>query len=214
MGGSLEEGHSTTVRGARLSNALAVRPATRAPVVVRVAEIPEVPGGAECATLADAGKWCIGYGSRLAYTGIELAAGAPLVLNGVADMPEFEEPVEIDLSHVFLEFDGSDAATFVVLSSESAVATAEMIADAVLRVAPVDTGTATVTVTATAADGRTATRTFVVGVPPPAPEVPVTEPLVPEVPAVTEPLDSEDAQQPRFLRGWRLGLLEGVESQP
>ena len=211
-GGRLEADVATIAHATLLGGAVAVSPAGAGPVVVRVAGIPEVPG-ADCAAIVDAGRSCgpqpVPGGVGRHYTGIRLEAGRPLVLNGVADMPEFEEPVEIDLSHVFLEFDGSDAATFAVLSSDSAVATAEMIADAVLRVAPVDTGTTTVTVTATAADGRTATRTFVVGVPPPTPEVPVTEPLVPEVPAVTEPLDSEDAQQSRFLRGWRLVLLEG-----
>ncbi len=176
VGGRLEEGPATTVRGAYLSDSLAVRPAGLAPVVVGVAGIPEVPGGAECAELTDAGKWC---GSGPVYTGIELAAGRPLVLNGVAPMREFGEPAEIDLSNVFLEFDGSDAAAFAVRVSDPAVATAET-AGALLRVSPADHGTATVTVTATAADGRTATRTFAVAVP----------------------------RQPRFLRGWRLWLLD------
>ena len=175
VGGALEARSAPLAPGAVLGGSLAVSPDGGEPVVVRVGAIPDLPG-AECAAVVDAGRPC----QTLARTGIELAAGRPLVLNGVAPMREFGEPAEIDLSNVFLEFDGSDAATFAVRVSDPVVATAET-AGALLRVAPVDHGTATVTVTATAADGRTATRTFAVAVP----------------------------RQPRFLRGWRLTLLDG-----
>ncbi len=181
-GGHLETDVATVAHATPLSGAVAASPAGSAPVIVRVGGIPEVPG-ADCADIVDAGKFCGpapqagGFGRH--YTGIQLAAGRPLVLNGVAPRQEFDEPMEIDLSNVFLEFDGSDAAAFAVRVSDPAVATAE-IAGALLRVAPADHGTATVAVTATAADGRTATRTFAVAVP----------------------------RQPRFLRGWRLWLLD------
>ena len=175
VGGALEAPSASMAPGALLSDSLALSPGGEGPVVVRIAAIPDPPG-AECADAIHAGESC----DAQARTGIRLAAGRPLVLDGVPAMPEFDEPAEIDLSNVFLEFDGSDAATFAVRASDPAVATAE-IAGAVLRVAPADAGTATVTVTATAADGRTATRTFVVTVPRP----------------------------PRFLRGWRLWLLDG-----
>ncbi len=180
-GGRLEADVATIAHATPLSNAVAVSPAGAGPVVVRVAGIPEAPG-ADCADILDAGRPCgppYPGNSGQHYTGIRLAAGRPLVLNGVAPRQEFDEPMEIDLSNVFLEFDGSDAATFAVRVSDPAVATAE-IAGALLRVAPADHGTATVAVTATAADGRTATRTFAVAVP----------------------------RQPRFLRGWRLWLLD------
>ena len=70
------------------------------------------------------------------YTGIELAAGEPIVLNGVTQRQEFNEPAEIDLANVFLEFDGAALATFTVRSSNPAVAVAETVGD-VLRVVPV-----------------------------------------------------------------------------
>ena len=173
-GGRLEADAATIAPATDLSDALAVSPAGAGPVVVQVAAVPDVPG-ANCAEILDAGKPC-----GLHYTGIRLAAGEPLVLNGIADMPMFDAPAEIDLANVFLELDGSDAATFAVRSSDPRVASPEL-AGAALRVAPGEPGTATVAVTATAADGRTATRAFAV-----------------TVPGVTSP---------RFLRGWRLGLL-------
>ncbi len=175
VGGVLEARSAPLAPGAVLGGSLAVSPDGGEPVVVRVGAIPDLPG-AECAAVVDAGRPC----QTLARTGMALAAGRPLVLNGVAPMREFGEPAEIDLSNVFLEFDGSDAAAFAVSVSDPAVATAET-AGALLRVSPADHGTATVTVTATAADGRTATRSFAVAVP----------------------------RQPRFLRGWRLTLLDG-----
>ena len=174
-GGRLEAYAATIAPATDLSGALAVSPAGSGPVVVQVAAVPDVPG-ANCAEILDAGKPC-----GLHYTGIKLAAGEPLVLNGIADMPMFDAPAEIDLANVFLEFDGSDAATFAVRSSDPRVASPEL-AGAALRVAPAEPGTATIVVTATAADGRTATRTFAVTVP--------------------------GATYPRFLRGWRLGLLD------
>ena len=166
-----------------VAQTLTVTPTGRRPVVVRIAGVPEVPG-ADCAAFVDADNWC---GRLVYYTGIELAAGEPIVLNGVTQRQEFNEPAEIDLANVFLEFDGAAAATFTVRSSNPAVAVAETTGD-VLRVVPVDAGTATITVTATAADGRTATRTFTV--------------------AATVPT------QPRFLRGWRLALLNEGEDPP
>ena len=181
VGGRLEANVATIAHATPLGGAVAVSPAGAGPVVVRVAGIPEVPG-ADCAAILDAGAWSCGPrssdGVERHYTGIRLEAGRPLVLNGVTARPAFDEPIQIDLSNVFLEFDGSDAATFAVRVSDSAVATAE-IAGAVLRVAAAGSGEATVTVTATAADGRTATRTFAVATP-----------------------------VPPFLRGWRLWLLD------
>ena len=177
-GGGLEEGPATTVRGARLSTALAVRPTGRAPVVVRVAEIPEVPGGAECAALVDAGKSCGGWP---AYTGIQLAAGPPLVLNAIPDRRlAVGDSTRIGLAHVFLEFDEEPVLAVRSSDPEAVSATIE---DGALTVAALKAANATVTVTATTADGRTATRTFAVGAE-----------VVPR----------------GFLRGWRLGLLEGV----
>ena len=164
-----------------VARTLAVTPTGRERVAVRIAGIPDAPG-AECAAFVDEGKWC---GRGTYYTGIELAAGEPLVLNGVAQRRDFDEPAEIDLANVFLEFDGAAAATFTVRSSDPAVAVAAIAGD-VLRVVPVGDGTATITVMATAADGRTATRTF----------------------AVTAPAQS------RFLRGWRLALLNEGEDPP
>ena len=119
------------------------------------------------------------------YTGIALEAGAPLVLNGMSDRRGFDEQAEIDLANVFLEFNDSAVPTFSVRSSDPSVATWEL-ADGVLRLTPTDAGTTTVTVTATA-HGRVATRAFSVTVP---------------------------TEERRFMRGWRLTLLnDGEEAQ-
>ena len=173
VGGTLEAPSASLAPGALLGDSLQVSPRGGNRIVVRIAATPELPG-AECIDAIDAGRFC----PTLARTGIALRAGRPLVLGAVAPL-ETGEPAELDLSNVFLEFDGADSPTFAVRSSDPAVASAEL-AGAFLRVAPAEPGTATVTVTATAADGRTASRTFTVTVP---------------------------ALWPS-LRGWRLALLE------
>ena len=172
VGGTLEAPSASLAPGALLSDSLQVSPRGGNRIVVRIAATPELPG-AECIDAIDAGRSC----PTMARTGLALRAGRPLVLGAVAPL-ETGEPAELDLSNVFLEFDGADSPTFAVRSSDPAVASAEL-AGAFLRVAPAEPGTATVTVTATAADGRTASRTFTV-----------------TVPAAW-----------RSLRGWRLGLL-------
>ena len=189
-GGRLEADVATIPHTTPRSGTIAVSPAGTGPLVVRVAGIPEVPG-ADCAAVLDSGRPCgppYPGNSGQHYTGIQLAAGGPLVLNGIAPIPEFDEPIEVELSNVFLEFDGSDATTFAVRVSDPAVATAE-IAGAVLRVAPAGSGEATVTVTARAADGRTATRTFTVAI-------------------SLSQADQDRTPAPPFLRGWRLWLLD------
>ena len=119
------------------------------------------------------------------YTGIALESGAPLVLNGVSDRRGFDEQAEINLANVFLEFDGTAIPTFSVHSSDPGVATWEL-ADGMLRLTPTDSGTTTITVTATMHD-RTAARAFSVTVP---------------------------TEERRFMRGWRLTLLnDGEEAQ-
>ena len=189
-GGRLEANVATIPHTTPHSGTIAVSPAGTGPLVVRVAGIPEVPG-ADCAAVLDSGRPCgppYPDNSGQHYTGIQLAAGGPLVLNGIAPIPEFDEPIEVELSNVFLEFDGSDATTFAVRVSDPAVATAE-IAGAVLRVTPAGSGEATVTVTARAADGRTATRTFAVAI-------------------SLSQADQDRTPAPPFLRGWRLWLLD------
>ena len=163
-GARLEAGAATIAPATDLSGAVAVSPTGAGPVVVRVTAVPDVPG-ADCADILDAGQQC-----GLHFTGIRLVAGTPLLLNGIADRPKFDAPAAIDLSNVFLEFDGSDAVTFAVRSSDPRVASTEL-AGAALRVAPAEPGTATVAVTATAADGRTVTRSFAVTVPVPRPRL-------------------------------------------
>lgn len=115
----------------------------------------------------------------LFYFGIELAAGPPLVLNDLAEYPDFEEPADVDLAAAFREFEGSGPPAFAIRTSDSGVAAAER-TGTTLRIVPVGPGVATITVTATVADGRTATRVFDITVPGPSP-----------------------------LRGWRWKLLEG-----
>ena len=184
VGGQLEAESATIAMGAHLSDSLAVRPAGRSPTVVRVAGLPDVPGEAGCTAIVDAGRRC----SYLAHTGIVLAAGPPLVLNGVADRREFNEPAEIDLANVFLEFDDSAIPALSVRSSDPAVATAEL-SGRLLKIAPANPGTATITITATTPNGATATRVF----------------------SVTVPV------QRAFLHGWRLTLLddgEGAQENP
>ena len=178
VGARLEAESATIATGRSLSDSLAVWPVGRSAIVVRVSGLPDAGDDADCAALFDAGRNCNTYPG---HTGLALEAGAPLVLNGVAARRQFDEPAEIDLANVFLEFDAAAAPTFSVRSSNPSVATAEL-AEAWLKVAPGDAGTATITVTATAADGTTATRAFSVTVP-------------------------SYAERP-FLRGWRLTLLE------
>ena len=115
------------------------------------------------------------------YLGLRLVAGAPLTLNGVPDRKMEAEgtPWRIDLADVFLEFD-SPPRSYQLASSDPLAATAT-VADDILTVTAHDAGTSTITVTATMADGRSGVRAFTVTV-------------------------TEDAH--RFLRGWRLGLLE------
>ena len=177
--GRLEADSATVASGAFLSDALAVRPVGRSPTVVRIAGLPDAPGEAGCAAIVDAGRRC----ARPAHTGIVLEAGPPLVLNGVAEQREFDEPAEIDLANVFLEFDDSAIPAFTVRSSDPSVATAEL-SGRLLKIAPAKPGTATITITATAPNGATATRTFSVTVP---------------------------AAERRFMRGWRLTLLDDGE---
>ena len=177
--GRLEADSATVASGAFLSDALAVRPTGRSPTVVRIAGLPDAPGEAGCAAIVDGGRRC----ARPAHTGIVLEAGPPLVLNGVAEQREFDEPAEIDLANVFLEFDDSARPAFSVRSSDPAVATAEL-SGRLLKIAPATPGTATITITATAPNGATATRTFSVTVP---------------------------AAEHRFMRGWRLTLLDDGE---
>lgn len=173
IGGSLEARSVALAPGALLSDSLRVSPGDGNPIVVRIAATPELPG-TECVEAVNAGQSC----HTQARTGIALRTGRPLVLGAVTPL-ETGEPAEIDLSNVFLEFDGADSPTFAVRSSDPAVASAD-VAGAFLRVAPAEPGTATVTVTAATADGRTASRTFTV-----------------TVPALW-----------RSLRGWRLALLK------
>ena len=132
--------------GAVVSPALDVWPAGREPVVVRVA------GLATPSSL---------------YSGIEFAAGPPLVLNDLAEYSDLDEPADVDLAAAFREFEGSPLA-FAIRTSDPGVAAAEL-AGAVLRIVPAGPGTATITVTATTADGRKATRVFDVTVPGPLP---------------------------------------------
>ena len=180
-GGRAEAATATLAPGTNLSEPLAMRPTGLLPVFVRIASFPELPGGDECATRLDAAEQCV---EGRHYTGIVLEAGAPLVLNGMADQREFNEPAEIDLANVFLEFDDSAIPTFSVRATDPSVATWEL-TDGMLRLTPTDTGTTTVTVTATAR-GRTATRTFSLTVP----------------------------SERRFMRGWRLTLLKDSEEAP
>lgn len=156
-GGRLEASTASIGAGATLGDDLAVWQANGAPIVVRVAGLP-APKGAGCAAEIDAGGTC---SEAPLYTGIELAAGPPLVLNGFATRSDLDAPAVIDLANVFLEFDSSARPTFTVRTSDPDVAVAE-VTGRVLRVVPLGLGTATITVTATAADGRTATRALVV----------------------------------------------------
>ena len=177
--GQLEPGAVRLAAGATLSDPLAIRPSGREPAVVRIAGFPDLPGGEECAAHLDAGRLCAGGPS---FTGVVLEAGPPLVLNGVAEQRQFDEPAEIDLANVFLEFDDSAIPAFSVRSSDPSVATADL-SRATLTIAPANSGTATITITATAPNGATATRAFSVTVP----------------------------TQRAFLHGWRLTLLDDEE---
>ena len=177
VGGRLEAESVTMAHGALLSDSVAVQPTGRFPIVVQIAGHPDAPGDPDCAATIDAGRRC----TYPAHTGIVLRAGSPLVLNDVSDISEFDEPTEIDLANVFLEFDDSAIPTFSVRSSDPTVATWEL-TDRMLKLTPTDAGTTTVTVTATAR-GRTATRTFSLTVP----------------------------SERRFMRGWRLTLLKDGE---
>ena len=177
--GRPETGSAALAIGTTLSEPFAVRPVGSKPVVVRIAGLTDLPGQVECAAYRDADRPCRGYPN---YTGIALKAGAPLVLNGVSDRREFDQPAEIDLANVFLEFDDSAVPTFSVSSSDPSVAKWEL-TDRLLKLAPTDAGTTTVTVTATAG-GRTTIRTFSITVP---------------------------TEERRFMRGWRLTLLNDDE---
>ena len=160
--------------GALLSDPLGVWPSGREPVIVRAGDVPDGPPyhffHGPIAGCRD---------TVLYYFGIELAAGPPLVLNDLAEYPDFEEPADVDLAAAFREFEGSGPLAFAIRTSDSGVAAAER-TGGTLRIVPVGPGVATITVTATVADGRTATRVFDITVPGPSP-----------------------------LRGWRWKLLEG-----
>ena len=160
VGGSLAADVATVAPGALRSEVLAVWPAGRGPVVVRVGAVPKLPGGRACADLVRAPDPC----AALDYTGVEFEAGEPLVLTHLAEYSDLEEPAEIDLAAVFRELGGSASLTFAVRTSDPTV-TAAALAGMVLRIVPMGPGTATVTVTATTADGRTETRVFDTTVP-------------------------------------------------
>ena len=178
VGGRLGGQSATMVPGVLVSDSVAVEPTGQSPIVVRIAGLPGASGDVDCAASIDAGRSC----SYPEHTGTVLEAGAPLVLNGVANQPEFDEPAEIDLANVFLEFDDSAIPTFSVHSSDPTVA-AWKLTDRLLKLTPVVAGTTTITVTATAG-GRTATRAFSLTVP---------------------------TEERRFMRGWRLMLLNDGE---
>ena len=179
VGGQLEAESVKFAPGALFSEPVVVQPTGGSPIVVRVAGLPDEPGDTDCAAAIDAGGTC----DYSAYTGIVHEAGPALVLNGAFDRPEFDEPAEIDLANVFLEFDDSAIPTFSVRTSDPAVATLEL-TDRLLKLTPAIAGTTTITVTATA-HGRTATRTFSLTVP---------------------------TEERRFMRGWRLMLLNDGEA--
>ena len=151
------------------------------PVEVRVAGAPELPGVRGCAgeeellRNRERGRWPV------CFSGMRLAAGAPLTLNGVPDRTVAAAATwRIELADVFLEFDAPPP-SYRVESSDPRVASAAA-RGGVLSVSARDAGTSTVVVTAIAADGRVASRSFTVTVP------------------------AGDARP--FLRGWRLELLE------
>ena len=183
-GGLLGAESAAMAPGALLSDSLAVHPAGRVPTVVRIADLPDAPRGTDCVAIVGAGGWWCPGDPQ--FTGFVLEAGPPLVLNGVIEQREFDGPAEIDLAYVFLEFDDSAIPTLSVRSSDTSVATAEL-AGTVLKISPANPGTATITVTATASNGATATRTFSITVP---------------------------VAERRFMRGWRLTLLNDEEDAP
>ena len=160
VGGSLAADVATVAPGALRSEALAVWPAGRGPVVVRVGAVPKLPGGRTCADLVGAPDPC----DTLNYAGVEFEAGEPLVLRHLAEYSDLEEPAEIDLAAVYRELGRSASLTFAVRTSDATVAAAAL-AGMVLRIVPMGPGTATVAVTATTADGRTETRVFHITVP-------------------------------------------------
>lgn len=145
--------------------------------------IGQTPVSVSVAGLPDIGGApdCTDASPGYCYPGIRLVAGAPLTLNAVPDRKMEAEgtPWRIDLADVFLEFD-SPPRSYQLASSAPSAATAS-VANDILTVTAHDAGASTITVTATMADGRNAARAFTVTV-------------------------TEDAR--RFLRGWRLGLLE------
>ena len=141
--GRLQSAVASMAAGALQSGVLEVWPVGRGPVVVHAIRIEPPPSE---------------------YTGVELAAGLPLVLNGLADYSDLEESAYIDLATVFREFDGSTDPTYMTRTSDPAVAAAEQ-AGTGLRIVPVGPGMATITVTATTTNGRTATRVFDITVP-------------------------------------------------
>ena len=160
-GGGLAADVATIAPGALRSNAQAVWPAGRGPVIVSASDIPDLPRGLECADLIAGRESC---DDVLEYTGIKFKAGEPLVLKHLAQYSDLEEPAAIDLAAVFRDFDGSAPAAFTTRTSDPAVAVVE-VTGTVLRIVPVAPGVATITVTASAADGRTETRLFDVTVP-------------------------------------------------
>ena len=157
VGGRLEAEAARMAAGVLLSDALTVWPAGRGPVFVH-ATPPELPT-----------TW---------YSGITLSAGSPLVLNGLAEYSDLDEPANVDLTSAFREFDGSPTLMYAVRTDDPAVAAVDR-TGSMLRIEPIGPGIATITVTVTTSDGRTATLVFDVTVPGPSP-----------------------------LRGWRWKLLE------
>ncbi len=153
-------------QGQRLSRLVPLQPSADEPLVVGVSGLPEVPAPGECHT-ADLWQWTVNQprnvrSTPLCYTGLRLAAGAPLVLNAIPDrsLAACDFPQRIGLADVFLEFAGEEPA-YAARSSDPATVDA-YVGGGTLAVRALKAGAATVTVTATAADGRTAARTFAV----------------------------------------------------
>ena len=161
-GGSLSVDEATIRRGRVRGDAVTVMPDGAGPVIVRMADVSDVPGPPclEMSTSADFTP-CL--------KGVWTAAGAPLILYGLPDQTLAPDgAVRFDLPTAFPDF--GEGTSYSVESSDPAAAEAA-IREGLLIVSAGSGGETTVTVTATGPDGRSETRHFAVTALAPPPEL-------------------------------------------